>query len=56
MRSPPLLRDHAPTTSLPPGYAVEGASISINALQLTAYSVRSCVASASGRGSPQALL
>ena len=36
------------TTSIPPGYAEGEASYIIKALHLTASSVRSCVASASG--------
>src|SRR5262249_4690719 len=32
MRSPPLLSDHSPTTSIPRRYAEEGASISIMGL------------------------
>jgi hypothetical protein len=39
-----------PTLRLPPGYAEEGTSISIKALQPTASSVRSYLASASGSG------
>jgi hypothetical protein len=37
-----------PNASIPRRYAEEGASISINALQLTAYSVRCAPASGSG--------
>jgi hypothetical protein len=33
-----------PPLSIPPGYAEEGASISINRLQVTAYSARPCLA------------
>src|SRR5262245_50936917 len=40
MRSPPLLRAHAPTTSLPPRYAEEGASISISRVQATGFKGR----------------
>jgi hypothetical protein len=49
LRAPPFLRDHSPTTSIPPRYAEEGASISIKRLQATADSARSCLASASRR-------
>ena len=40
MRSPPL-REFFPNASIPPRYAEEGASISINPLQPTASRVRS---------------
>src|SRR5213080_3940161 len=43
MRSPPLLSDHSPTTSIPRRYAEEGASISIKGMQATANSVSSCL-------------
>ena len=41
-----------PTASIPSGYAGEGASISIKGLELTAASVRSCVAPALCRADP----
>jgi len=44
-----------PSPSLPRWYAEEGASISIIALELTASSVRSYLAPASGGGSLRAL-
>ena len=54
MRSPPLLPEFSPSQHTL-WYAAEGASISIIALEPTAYSVRSCLAPTSGGGSPQAL-
>jgi hypothetical protein len=48
MRAPPLEVVVCPAPAVPRRYAKEGASISIKALHLTAYSVRSYVAPASG--------
>jgi hypothetical protein len=59
LRSPPLARVMWPSLRIPPGYAEEGASISINALERTGHSGR-CVAWGSqyivARRSPRALI